>query len=174
MEEVTKKEPGMEIKKITAIRGAVAMFLAGYDLETIANRYQYSSAARAQEAIDRELAKSYTSADLSAARNKSLAQKMTLLRSLWPDATNPFLREEDGTITKQRNEAHLPYNKQALMVIESIDRLLGTNAATQVEFYRPDADEFLTTMASLRAIVLENEGVEGDIFDAEILEIEGS
>lgn len=166
-----KDEKALEPSQ-NSLRAAIAAHLAGFPWDIIAERYSYSSPKQAQVAVETAIGQSWTSTDLSAARNKSLARKEAILRSLYNDATTPFVLDESGKPTKERNEAHLPAVDRALRVLESIDRLLGLNAPVQMEVYRPDADEFMQVVSSLKQKLLEGEVKEGDIFDAEVVDEE--
>lgn len=157
----------------TQLRAAVAAHLHGFSYDVIAERYRYSSAKTAQVAVEKALGETYTSSDVVAARNKSLARKEHLMQSVWYDATHPYQVDEDGRRTSKRNEAHLPALDRAIRIGESIDRLLGLQAPTQVEIYRPGSEEFLETITTLKAELLRGQPQEGDIFDAEIVDDEG-
>lgn len=156
-------------RKVVQTRAAVAAYLAGIDLGTIAKNYGYGSPKDAQVAIEILIGETWTPSDLSAVRNKSLARKERLLQSVWYDATHTFLVDKDGKQTDQRNELHLAYLDRAIRIAESIDRLTGANAPTQIEVYRPGSEEFLSTIAELRAAITEGEPQEADLFDEEIV-----
>lgn len=151
---------------------AVAAHLAGFSYDVIAERYTYKSAKTAQIAIENMLGSSYTSSDLTAARNKSLARKERLLQAVWWDAIHPWEMDANGQQTTHRNEAHIAAVDRAVRLLESIDRLLGTNAPTQVEVYRPGADEFLTIVTDLKKAVMAGQPEEADIFDADVIDDE--
>lgn len=157
---------------VSHLRAAVAAHLAGFGWDMIAERYGFSSPMVAKITVERFIGETFTSGDLQAARNKSLSRKEKVLQGIWWDATHPFMADGDGQATDQRNEAHLASVDRAIRVMEGIDRLLGLNAPTQVEVYRPEANEFLEVLAALKQKELEGQPTEGDIFDAEIVEDE--
>lgn len=161
-------EPGRT--NITNLRAAVAAHLAGFHWDVIAERYGFASPMTAKVTVERFIGETFTSSDLQAARNKSLSRKEKVLQGIWWDATHPFLSDTEGKATDQRNEAHLASVDRAIRVMEGIDRLLGLNAPTQIEVYRPEASEFLEVLATLKAKELEGKPSEGDIFDAEIMD----
>lgn len=155
-----------------SLRAAVAAHLAGFGYDIIAERYGYADPKSAQIAVEGLLGRTFTASDLPAARNKSRARKERLLQSVWYDATHPFIVDEKGNQTEQRNEAHLASLDRAIRIAESIDRLDGLNAPTQVEIYRPGAEEFLTTVSELREALMAGGPREADIFDADIVDDE--
>lgn len=165
-----KHSPKLEKKSPTTIRAAVAMALAGYDYGQIAERFDYSSPFAAKTSVELMLGETVGEEDVKALRNKSLARKERLLSSLWWDATHPYLLDEDGKVTDQANERFFSASDRAARLTDSIDRLLGLNAPTQVEIYRPDTEEFLGTLAAMRQKILEGMPEEGDIFDVEVLD----
>lgn len=165
-------EPTVARGNTRTLRAATAAHLAGFGWDVIAERYGYSNPKGAQVAVEAFIGKTIGSGDLQAARYKSLARKERLLQSVWFDATHPFELDEFGEKTENRNEAHLASLDRATRILESIDRLQGLNAPTQVEIYRPGADEFLETIAELKKKVLEGTPQEGDIFDAEVVDDE--
>jgi len=154
------------------LRAAVAAHLSGFGWDFIAENYGYGNPKTAQVAVETLIGRTWTSSDLSAARSKSLARKERLIQSVWYDATHPFLVDDDGKQTNQRNEAHWAALDRAIRIAESIDRLLGTNAAVQVEVYRPGAEELLSTVAQLREELMAGKPKEADIFDAEVIDDE--
>lgn len=156
----------------TTTRAGVAMYLAGYGWDFIAERQGYSSPKAAQVAVEKFIGSTYEATDLLAARQKSLARKERLVQSLWSDATNPFELDEDGRRTNRRNENHLPAVDRTIRVLEGLDRLQGLNAPTMVEVYRPGADEFLDTVRVLKEKVLEEIPSEGNIFDGDVVDAE--
>jgi hypothetical protein len=155
------------------IRAAVAAHLAGIPWDVIATRYTFSSPKSAQIAVETLIGETWTSTDLAAARAKSLARKERMLQSVWEDATSPWTMHPTTGKRQERNDAHLQALDRALRIAESIDRLQGLNAPTQVEVYRPGADEFLSTVGELRAIIMRDLPEEADIFDAEIMDEDG-
>ncbi len=173
---MAETEPEGEIERPAptegTLRAAVAAHLAGFGWDIIAERYFYSSAKAAQVAVETMIGNSWTSSDLSAARNKSLARREAILRGLYADATTPYVLDDKGKPTSTRNEAHLPAVDRAIRVLEGIERLLGLNAPVQLEVYRPDADEFMELVSSMKQKMLEGEVQEADIFDAEVVEDE--
>jgi hypothetical protein len=167
-DEVAKRPEPTE----AGLRAAIAAHLAGFPWDVIAERYNYQSPKTAQTAVETAIGNSWTSSDLSAARNKSLSRKEAILRGLYNDATQPYVLDKDGKSTGTRNDAHLPAVDRALRVLESIDRLLGLNAPVQMEIYRPDADEFMQVVTAMKQKLLEGEVKEADIFDAEVMDDE--
>lgn len=170
MSKAALKIDTVEEKPESTLRAATAAHLAGFTWDQIATRYEYSSAKAVQVAVESLIGRTFTSSDLSAARNKSLARKEQILKGLYYDATHPFISDENGEKTGERNEAHLPAVDRALRVLESIDRLLGLNAPTQIEVYRPGAEEFMETLGEIRSAMLEGQVKEGDLWDAEVVE----
>jgi hypothetical protein len=162
------KDPGPQ--NATTIKAAVAAFVHGYDYAWIAERYKFSSAKAAQTAIEVRLGDMVGPQDAVAARNKSLARKEALLRPLMWDATHPWLVDELGIDTDERNETYWPALDRAIRLTDAIDRLLGSNAPTQIQVYRPDAQEFLATVAVLRQKALSEMPEEGNVFDADIVD----
>lgn len=156
----------------STLRAATAAHLAGFTWDQIAEKYTYSSPKAAQVAVETLIGSTFTSSDLAAARNKSLARKEQLLRGLHWDATHPYLLDTAGNRTEERNEAHLASVDRALRVMDSIDRLLGLNAPTQIEVYRPGAEEFMEIMGDIRGVMLEGTVREGNVFDAEVVDDE--
>lgn len=171
---MVKKKDELEVQRNRSnLRAAVAMNLAGIGWDVIAERRGFSSPKQAQMQVEKLMGETWGSSDVVAARARSLARKEALLRSVWDDATHPYLTTADGRDTDQRNELHLAYLDRAIRLAESIDRLQGTNAPTVVEVYRPGADEFMSTVAELRKALMAGEPEEADIFDAEVVDDEG-
>ena len=155
---------------LVTLRAAVQWHLSGADWMTIAQRFGYSSPNAARVAIERFEGDMVESTDVVAARNKARGRYERLLQGEWYDATHPFVVDDRGKQTKDRNEAHDKALQNARGLIGDIARLDGLNAPTQLQVYVPGSDEIMEVVATLREAKLGEIAREANIFDAEVVE----
>lgn len=160
---------------LSTLRAAVQWHLSGADWHTIAKRFNFSSPQAARVAIEKFEGDMVESSDIVAARNKTRGRYERLLQSEWFDATHPFIVDEDGKQTEQRNDAHDKALANARGLIGDLARLDGLNAPTQLQVYVPGSDEIMAVVSELREAKMGEIAREADVFgivDAEIVEDE--
>ena len=85
------------------------------------------------------------------------------VRALWRQRMEVLWAQNLRDVREQRPGAV----RAGVAVAQRAAALDGLDKPTQVEVYRPDAEEFLATVAQLRSIAIsEHSAPEGDIFDA--------
>lgn len=152
--------------KVGNLRKATTMSVHGYGWSKIAEECGYATPRSAQTAVERLLGETYTSSDLQSARTKARARYETILQSAMPDATNAYIRDDKGRVTTERNEAHFPAAALSVKLIESIARLDGLNAPTEIK-YSPGAIEFAETIGAIKQTLNADAPESGSIFDDE-------
>lgn len=88
------------------------------------------------------------------------------LRDLWRARHETLWRQSQSAIADGETAAL----RAGVAIARSAAQLDGLDRPTRVEMYRPAADEFLTTVAALRAALTDGEPQEADIFDVEPIE----
>lgn len=164
--QVEKKVANDLGQKVGNLRKAVAMSINGFGWAQIAEVCDYATPRSAQSAVERLLGETYTNSDLQSARTKARARYEKLLQGVMPDAQSPYVRDKDGKVTDERNEMHLPSVAASVKLIESIARLDGLNAPTEIK-YSPGAVEFAETMGAIKQSLNADAPESGSIFDDE-------
>lgn len=157
---------------LTTLRAAVQWHLSGADWVEIAQRFDFSSPQAARVAVEKFEGDMVDSSSVAAARNKARGRYERLLQSVWYDATHPYVVDDSGRQTKDRNEAHEKALANARGLVGDLTRLDGLNAPTQLQVYVPGAEEIMQVVSELRTARLGEIAQEADIFDAEIVDDE--
>lgn len=86
-------------------------------------------------------------------------------RTLWTERHEELWRQS----MREMREGKPGAVRAGVAVARSASQLGGLDAPTRLEVYRPDAEEYLTTLAAIREQVLAGSPREGDVF-AEVVE----
>lgn len=119
---------------------AIALRMAGATLSEIADKLGYDSTQAVQEAMEKNLAKTVTSADRDVLRALAVARYEKLLRSVWKKATS---KSDPEQLTAVR---------QAREIIDRIVAVEGSAAPQQVTIANPTQDALLAWVAKVTAI----------------------
>lgn len=151
-----------ELVPATRASSAVALRLAGAPYPQIATTLGYSTAADAQNAVERLLASTVTEDEKDLARSTMSARLDRMLQAVWPSAL-------DVKNPKQHDAVRL-----ALAIEDRRSRLCGLDAPTKVELYSPTAEQIQAEVIRLRGAI--TGPVEADIIDVDVVdgEVEAS
>jgi hypothetical protein len=136
-------------------RAAVRMDGFGFSLADIARMLLFPTPKDAFETITGTIAALVPEMDLATARKRHSSRLEMLLSAVIPRAIDP------------KNDEQLAYSKRANELLDSLARLHGTNAPSQVQVSTPEADEFNRVLNTVFAHRNPDLPKEIDVFDLE-------
>lgn len=142
-------------KKVTS---ALALRLAGANLDEICQVVGFASRREAQNAIDKALKEELRSDPRNRDKMRNLANQRLerLLRSVWTKAVDPS------------NPEHLAAVGKAKELIDRHVKLFGLDAPTEMVVHNPDSGEIEAWVMAVMA-KSQPDLIEADIFEAEVL-----
>lgn len=158
----TPDEVDWKPSKDRASRGesAVALKIAGADYSQIAKVLGYASPAAARQAVEAALASAVSMGDRDNERRLAIGRIETLLRSVWPKATDPD--HPDQSV----------FGRLALAYIDRGIKLQGLDAPTEITMHTPTLTEFNQVVAELTSRARQGLPQEKSVIDDDIIDVE--
>ena len=146
----------------TKSQAALSLAMMGANYTDIARVVGYASATLARTAVERALASAANTPD-----------KVEQMRKLQDMRLKRLLQAHMGKAINPEDKEQLAYSARALAIIDRISKLHGLDAVQQVQVTVTDETimSYVNNLAKLAGI--ETQAVEGEIFDAEIIDDNG-